>query len=646
MAEEATIQGVVSELQVINQLIHDTTDLHLEGLIAIETAAKAIDLKVGRMLEQPAIQESLEKFSQDIVEGITGSFDAALEYQKQRDKEQDREEKGEIQGGEKKGFGESVKDSFKAGLKSGPKMPKALGGLASTITDAAELAGNLGAAIYGAKTILGDKDKLLKPFRALGAFFSSLGSRIFIFLSGFRNFQFFESLKSLTKTLGKFVLPITAVIGTIEGIIEAFNYFNQAGEGVQSKFMAGIEGFFAGFIGTLLSPIDWIVNGIGDFFGIEWMQKLSLVEDMKLGVEVFFNLLEDMGQLFGELYDSVAESAFGQALKDIWGKITGAFDSFLQGMVDAYNKIAKYIPGLPMIGEDTREKGPTSEDFKMEKKEAREAIRAARDSGLYDRNIIGTSEIDREMVKDAPTNQLWGILNEGDLSDDDHMFVYDEIQSREKRKAAFDTKMGTSNVAPPTPEVVNNTTNTSSVLQEVTVPTREAKTIPAAMSREPKVEKTGYELAQENPNVMVMPSSGKFRATNPEMPLETGTKFFDTYEEAAAWASKDPTKRGMEIGGPDVVQKGTVDGTAVLSGKPTVTGGLETNAAQSAELEARSNDLATTQAQNTTNNAAPVVVADNSQQQSIVQNNVTSGVNPSPFDKSDRTHRRGAYRGN
>lgn len=644
MAEEATIQGVVSELQVINQLIHDTTDLHLEGLIAIESAAKAIDLKVGRMLEQPAIQESLEKFSQDIVEGITGSFDAALEYQKQRDKEQDREEKGEIQGGEKKGFGESVKDSFKAGLQSGPKMPKALGGLGSTIKDIAEISGELAAAGVLTREFL-KGGGITKPLQALKGFFANLGSRIFIFLSGFQNFQFFESLKSLTKTLGKFVIPITVVIGTIEGIIEAFNYFNQAGEGVQSKFMAGIEGFFAGFIGTLLAPIDWIVNGIGDFFGIEWMQKLSLVEDMKLGVEVFFNLLEDMGQLFGELYDSVAESAFGQALKDIWEKITGAFDSFLQGMIDAYNKIAQYVPGLPMIGEDTREKGKTSEDYKMEKKEAREAIRAARDSGLYDRNIIGTSEIDREMVKDAPTNQLWGILNEGDLSDDDHMFVYDEIQSREKRKAAFDTKMGTSNVAPPTPEVVNNTTNTSSVLQEVTVPTREVKTIPSAMSREPKVEKTGYELAQENPNVMVMPSSGKFRATNPEMPLETGTKFFDTYEEAAAWASKDPTKRGMEIGGPDVVQKGTINGTAVLSGKPTVTGGLQTNAAQSAELEARSNDLATTQAQNTTNNAAPVVVSDNSQQQSIVQNNVTSGVNPSPFDRSDRTHRRGAYRG-
>ena len=643
MAEEATIQGVVNELQVINQLIHDTTDLHLEGLIAIESVATAIDTKVARMLEQPAIQESLEKFSQDIVEGITGSFDAALEYQMQRDKEQDREDKGEVQDSKKEGFGQRVKDSFKAGFKSGPKMPKALGGLGDTITELAELAGNLGAAIYGAKTILGSKDKLLKPFRALGTFFSSLGSRIFIFLSGFQNFQFFESLKSLTKTLGKFVIPITVVIGTIEGIIEAFNYFNKAGEGVQSKFMAGIEGFFVGFLGTLLSPIDWVINAIGDFFGIEKMQKLSLVENMKLGVEVFFNFLEDMGQLFGELYDSVAESAFGQALKDIWGKITGAFDSFLQTMVDAYNKIAKYIPGLPMIGEDTREKGPTSEDFKMEKKDAREAVRAARDSGLYDRNLFRTSEIDREMVKDAPTNQLWGILNEGDLSDDDHMFVYDEIQSREKRKAALDTKMGTSNVAPPSPEVVNNTTNTSSVLQEVAVPTRERKegTIPSAMSR---VEKPKM---SDNPNVTIDPRNGKFKAYAPNMPLEKAYQWFDSYEEADAYTKMTPesNKRGMEIGGPDVVQKGTVDGTAVLSGNPTVTGGLQNNAAQSAELEARSNDLATTQAENTTNNAAPVVVSDNSQQQSIVQNNVTSGVNPSPMDRSDRTHKRGSYRG-
>lgn len=641
MAEEATIQGVVSELQVINQLIHDTTDLHLEGLIAIESAAKAIDLKVGRMLEQPAIQETLEKFSQDIVEGINGSFDAALEYQKQRDKEQDREEKGEVQGGEKKQtFGESVKSSFKAGLESGPKTPKMLGGIASTIKDFAELSGELAAAgviinEFRKRFVL--KDLLLKPFQLLKKFFAGIGQRIFTFLSGF------QSLGEVFKLMGKLAIPLTLIIGTIGGIIEAFNYFNEAGDGIQSKFMAALEGFVSGFLGTLLAPLDWIIHGIGDFFGIEWMQKLQIVEEMKYAVEIFFNLFEDFGQSLMETYDRLAASPVGQSFKQLWEDIIGAIDSLMETLKDAYNAIAEYIPGLPMIGEDTREKGPTSEDYKMDRKEQREGVKAARNSGLYDSNVFGDSTIDREKVKEAPTNQLIAIVKDDDLSPEDEKFVLEEIASREKRKAAFDTKMGKTVEAPATPEVVNNTTNTSSVLQEVTVPTREKKegTIPSAMSR---VEKPKM---SDNPNVTIDPRNGKFKAYAPNMPLEQAYQWFDSYEEADAYTKMTPesNKRGMEIGGPNVVQKGTVDGTAVLSGKPTVTGGLETNAAQSAELEARSNDLATTQAQNTTNNAAPVVVSDNSQQQSIVQNNVTSGVNPSPLDRSDRTHRRGAYRG-
>ena len=351
MAEEATIQGVVSELQVINQLIHDTTDLHLEGLIAIESVATAIDTKVARMLEQPAIQESLEKFSQDIVEGITGSFDAALEYQQQRDKEQDREEKGEVQVDKKKGFGEGIKDSFKAGLESGPKTPKVLSGIPSFIKDFAELAGEIAAAgvlisEFRKRFVL--KDVLLAPFRLLQKFFAGIGQRIFTFLSGF------QSLGEVFKAMGKLAIPLTLIIGTIGGIIEAFNYFNEAGDGIQSKFMAALEGFVSGFLGTLLSPIDWIVNGIGDFFGIEWMQKLQIVEEMKYAVEIFFNLFEDFGQSLMETYDRLAASPVGQSFKQLWEDIMSAIDSMMESLKDAYNAIAKYVPGLPMIGEDTR----------------------------------------------------------------------------------------------------------------------------------------------------------------------------------------------------------------------------------------------------------------------------------------------------
>ena len=439
MAQEATIQGVVNELMDVNKVLHSAADMHLEALFNIERAVTAVDTKVGLLLEAPAIQDTLKQFSDDIVNGITGSFDAALAYQKKQDREQEREEKGKVQGGNDQGsFGDRVKGSFKAGLESGPIGSKALGGIANTILGLIETLGEISATVIVAKNFIGNKDNLLKPFRALGDFFSNLGSRIFTWLSGFRNMQFFEVLKNMTKSLSKLAIPLTLVIGTIGGIIEAFNYFNDAGEGIQSKFMAAIEGFISGFLGTLLSPIDWIVNGIGDFFGVEWMQKLSLVEDVKLGVELFFNLLEDMGQMFGELYESIAASAFGQGLKSIWESISSAFDSVLQGFVDAYNAIAKYVPGLPMIGEDTREKGKTSEDYQMDKKQQREGVKAARNTGLYDSNVFGESTIDRGKVRKAPKNQLIAIVKDDDLSPEDEKFVLKEIARREKKEAEFD----------------------------------------------------------------------------------------------------------------------------------------------------------------------------------------------------------------
>ena len=293
------------------------------------------------------------------------------------------------------------------------------------VTAASALGISIGTSLKNVKALgIGAK------FTNLGKWFSTLGTRLFAFASSFSNMGFMEGLGNLFRGFARMMPPVLAVLGTIEGIIEGLDFFNKAGEGVQSRIMAAIEGFVGGFIGVLLSPLDFIINGIGDFFGIEWMQKLSLVEDMKLGVEVFFNLLEDLGQMFGDMYDDIMASAFVTGLRDIWGKITDAFDGFLDSLIETYNKIAKYVPGLPMIGEDTREKGPTSEDFKQEKKEAREAGRAARDSGLYDRNIIGESTIDEGKLQDAPIEQLKVILNEDDLSEEQYKLVFEEYKKR------------------------------------------------------------------------------------------------------------------------------------------------------------------------------------------------------------------------
>jgi hypothetical protein len=62
--------------------------------------------------------------------------------------------------------------------------------------------------------------------------------------------------------------------------------------------------------------------------------------------------------------------------------------------------------------------------------EAEEAIKSARQSKLYDKNIIGTSEIDKSKVEGATTNQLQAILNDEDVSDEDRTVIINELIKR------------------------------------------------------------------------------------------------------------------------------------------------------------------------------------------------------------------------
>ena len=96
MAEEATIQGVVNELIDVNKALWSTADLHLEVLSGIEGAVISIDSKIGRMLEQPAIQKSLQKMSDNIVQGITDAVDRINDANKFEALQQSRDEAGEV----------------------------------------------------------------------------------------------------------------------------------------------------------------------------------------------------------------------------------------------------------------------------------------------------------------------------------------------------------------------------------------------------------------------------------------------------------------------------------------------------------------------------------------------------------------------
>lgn len=59
-----------------------------------------------------------------------------------------------------------------------------------------------------------------------------------------------------------------------------------------------------------------------------------------------------------------------------------------------------------------------------------DAMNAAQDSGLYNKNWIGDSQVDMDMVKNAPTEQLQAIIQDEDISEDIENRLRDEIDKR------------------------------------------------------------------------------------------------------------------------------------------------------------------------------------------------------------------------
>ena len=525
----ATIEKVAEELRTLNGITDLSSELMLQGFA---------DLNVGNdkvVEELVAIKEVLNSFMNNVPETIVTGFDtilsnnteALIDFEEKKELLRLREESGKTEEPEK--VGKSGKGTFAKAFKQGKEEDLGdMFGLKAFQSTLGSTLGNLAQLGIIWQTF---GKNLLKSSRAFvtGLDVKGLFKNVIPMLRGA-----LSTLAASISTLARLFVPI---VGTINGLIEAFSFFQNEGGGLGSKLMAGIEGFIGGFAEIVLAPIDFVMNAIGDFFGIEFLQRFSAVEEFKFMVELLFNAFEDFGQSLKETFDRMAKSPIGQGLKEMWDTVSSAVDGFKQSLIDFYNGIAKYVPGLSMIGEDTREKGPTSEDFKMERREAREAGRAARTSGLYDRNLMGDSKIDRDMVADAPTEQLKVILNEGDLSDDDHMFVYEEYKKREERASKTqkeitveEAKTGANGMEiPSNANVVQKGEVDGTVVLSGKTPSKvnEGNTVPTALSRAPSESSVVVKSSTSSNEVSIVVGGAQENQELSEHMTVANTKYMD-----------------------------------------------------------------------------------------------------------------------
>ena len=251
--------------------------------------------------------------------------------------------------------------------------------------------------------------------------------------NGENNLGFFgniiKSFKNVLKAAGRLALVGTVVLAAIEGITNAFDWFQNQEGTLGDKLLAAVEGFFVGVATVLAWPFDFIreklAAGLESIFGendvSNFLESFTIIEVLTDTLDVFFNLIEDLIQFLTPSQETL--EAFKRGL-----------DSLMTGIgvvIDALGSVAKFL-GLDDLVSSVKESTDQSGgDFvTLSDTEAEEAIKSARQSKLYDKNIIGTSEIDKSKVEGATTNQLQAIINDEDISDEDRTVIINELIKR------------------------------------------------------------------------------------------------------------------------------------------------------------------------------------------------------------------------
>jgi hypothetical protein len=174
--------------------------------------------------------------------------------------------------------------------------------------------------------------------------------------------------------MGAITEAVKAPIRFIEGL------FTFSDEDMNAK------GIFTKLIDIVYAPLNLAINFVSGLFG--WNEDEE-------GNRTEFSL--------GALVTGAVES--------IWNWFKKLLD------IDV-NAIIKSIPGAETL----------MSWFTADAQE--QALAAATESGLYDKDWVGNSEVNRDMVASAAREQLEAILADNDISEANRQFILDELQRR------------------------------------------------------------------------------------------------------------------------------------------------------------------------------------------------------------------------
>ena len=231
----------------------------------------------------------------------------------------------------------------------------------------------------------GGVEGLLDSFLPISALMGGLGAA-------------FGTMTAVIIPLIPVILGVAAAIGAVVyGLMQAFSYFNANEGSFGDKLLAGIEGFFQGMLKVVTLPFDFLKDGLS------WLATAILGEG---------NFISDFLDSF-TIFDSLSA-----VLSDYFSLIGDGIGAFIDWIIDIGATAAKFL-GIS-FPESTEPEAPAIE---LDQKQQNAAEKGAKDSGLYEKNIIGKSVVDEGMLAGASAEQLQAIVNDEDISDDQMKLV-------------------------------------------------------------------------------------------------------------------------------------------------------------------------------------------------------------------------------
>ena len=228
------------------------------------------------------------------------------------------------------------------------------------------------------KSVLGKRLKsikatILKPFTVVKDFFSKIGksfTKVFDKIGKF--FKSFSKIGNLLKSggalskaggifkkafgvigklggvLGRLFAPLGIILGAFAGIFDAVKAFQNEEGSLADKIIAGISGFFQGFIGFAIGGLldlgkdllAWLLGVFGvPEEKLEGMKAFSVTDFLK---DTIGNIFEGIQAFFKSTFDGMFEGFYmteGNLFQKIIGGIMGLLTGWFEGLINFYSTI-------------------------------------------------------------------------------------------------------------------------------------------------------------------------------------------------------------------------------------------------------------------------------------------------------------------